>query len=82
MLTQLPFGEKVLYPIALAFLGLPLIDVIDYSIRVTAGVLGILLTIYLIGRARSAKKLDDLSIKIKELELQKLKGQSDNEDTE
>lgn len=80
MLTHIPFVEKVLYPITLAFLGLPLIDVIDYSIRVTAGVLGILLTIYLIGRARSAKKLDDLSIKIKELELQKLQGKNSTEE--
>lgn len=80
MLTQLPFVEKVLYPIALAFLGLPLIDVIDFSIRVTAGSLGILLTIYLIGRARSAKKLDDLSIKIKEMELRKLQGKKSSDE--
>lgn len=76
ILTHIPVIEKVLYPVTLTFLGLPLIDVIDYSIRVTAGVLGILLTVYLIGRARSAKRLDDLSIKIKELELQKLQGKT------
>lgn len=80
MLTQLPFVEKVLYPITLTFLGVPLIDVIDYGIRVTAGALGILLTVYLIGRARSAKKLDDLSIKIKELELQKLQGKNSSDE--
>lgn len=76
IVTHIPVVEKVLYPLALTFLGLPLIDVIDYSIRVTAGVLGMLLTIYLIGRARSAKRLDDINIKIKELELQKLQGKT------
>ena len=75
MLAHIPTIEKVLFSTALALLGVPLIDVIDYSIRCAAGALGIVLTVYLIMRARSAKKLDDLNIKIKELELQKLKGQ-------
>lgn len=76
ILSQLPFIEKVLYPVTLAFLGLPLVDVVDYSIRVTAGVLGACLTVYLIRRAISAKKLDDLNIEIKKLELRKLQGHS------
>ena len=76
MLTQLPFVEKVLYPVTLAFLGLPLVEVVDYSIRVTAGLLGACLTVYLIRRAISAKKLDDLNIEIKKLELRRLQGRS------
>jgi hypothetical protein len=61
--------EKTLAYIAYSLLGLTVIELIDYSIRVTAGALGILLTIYLIQKTRSGIRVDRLNAEIKEQEL-------------
>jgi hypothetical protein len=69
LLIQSDHMEKTLAYIAYSLLGLTVIELIDYSIRVTAGALGILLTIYLIQKTRSGIRVDRLNAEIKEQEL-------------
>lgn len=64
--------EKTLTYLAYVFLSLTLIDLIDFSLRLIAGSLGILLTIYLIKRARNGIAVDKLNRQIKEQELKSL----------
>ena len=61
--------EKAMAYLAYLLLGLSVLELIDFGVRVTAGALGILLTIYLIQKTRSAIRVDKLNEQIKEQEL-------------
>jgi hypothetical protein len=72
--AHIPLVEKVLIPAVYTLLGVSILEIIDYTIRFTAGALGIMLTVYLIQRARAATEADRLTIQIKKLELERLEG--------
>lgn len=76
--AHVPLVEKVLIPAVYTLLGVSILEIIDYTIRFTAGALGIMLTVYLIKRAKNAAESDRLTIQIKKIELQRLEGRKDN----
>ena len=73
--AHVPLVEKVLIPAVYTLLGVSILEIIDYTIRFTAGALGIMLTVYLIKRAKNAAESDRLTIQIKKNRTPEVGGQ-------
>lgn len=72
ILTSLDPQMKLIAYLSYGLLGISIVDFVDISIRMVAGTLGILLTLYLIQKTRSGIAVDKLTKQIKEQELQEL----------